>query len=379
MGYPVYKLIRAVNRQYPNNGFIDYVDVTEGTDNEVVDEDLRDLINEAIQETYIDIARDEVYSFPTVPGQNQYVLPDDCELRDIQEVTRTFRGPGPFPPPPMPPEPEPVDPVRIIFDANGGTGEMPDMIVSAGDTIVLPFCDFIAPAGKEFHYWEDEDGNHYNPGDEFTTWSIGNVREYTFKAIWNVDPQPVWEYEVTFTTNPLKGLIDGTATEKSYTVLSGQTVPEVPTIVEQPGEEFIGWLDPDGVVTTTQRILDTVVEENMTYTAYYNVDPEPVWEYDVTVQNVTPADLPMTLYFTPVLEAEESVTLAGNGGSYTFYVEGGEMLADRYSSVYIIDYYGETRTVPTDVIITQDTLYEYTQFTDPGRDPEEDENPLGGD
>ena len=103
MGYPVYKLIRAVNRQYPNNGFINYVDVREDSANDyIIDEDLRDLINEAIQETYINIARDEVFSFPTVPGQNQYALPEDCDLRDIQEVTRTFIGcRGPMMPPPM--------------------------------------------------------------------------------------------------------------------------------------------------------------------------------------------------------------------------------------------------------------------------------------
>lgn len=101
-----------VNRQYPNNGFINNIDVTESMyDSEdkdkdgVIPEDLRDLINETIQEVYKDVAIDEVFSFPTVPGQNQYVLPEDCDLRDIQEVTRTFvgvRGPlrPPFPPRP---------------------------------------------------------------------------------------------------------------------------------------------------------------------------------------------------------------------------------------------------------------------------------------
>lgn len=74
MGYPVYKLLRAVNRQYPNNGFINYVDVTESIyDSEdedkhrLIDEDVRDLINEALNETYIHIAKDEVFTFPTVP------------------------------------------------------------------------------------------------------------------------------------------------------------------------------------------------------------------------------------------------------------------------------------------------------------------------
>jgi disulfide oxidoreductase YuzD len=110
MGYPVYKLLRAVNRQYPNNGFINYVDVNEDMPNEngekhIIDEDLRDLINEALNETYIHIAKDEVFTFPTVPGQREYVLPTDCDLRDIQEVVRRgIRPPRPsqcgcYPPP----------------------------------------------------------------------------------------------------------------------------------------------------------------------------------------------------------------------------------------------------------------------------------------
>lgn len=123
MGYPIYKLLRAVNRQYPNNGFINYVDVREdtydNTEDQMIDEDLRDLINETIQEVYKDVAIDEVYSFPTVPGQNQYVLPEDCDLRDIQEVTRTyqgFRGPLPRPFGPEPgPEPEPQYDHTVMF------------------------------------------------------------------------------------------------------------------------------------------------------------------------------------------------------------------------------------------------------------------------
>jgi hypothetical protein len=132
MSYPIYKLLRAVNRQYPNNGFINYVDVREDMYNhELIDEDLRDLINETIQEVYKDVAIDEVWSFPTVPGQNQYVLPEDCDLRDIQEVTRTFVGcRGPLRPPfgpvpgPIPPGPDPQHDKTVVFSINPLQGTM---------------------------------------------------------------------------------------------------------------------------------------------------------------------------------------------------------------------------------------------------------------
>lgn len=178
MGYPIYKLLRAVNRQYPNNGFINYVDVREDMYNgELIDEDLRDLINETIQEVYKDVAIDEVYSFPTVPGQNQYVLPEDCDLRDIQEVTRTFQGwRGPLCPPPGPP---PLTPVyTLYFDNNGkvirsdgtvyylsGDGVMEPMECEIGEKITLPDCEFDPPDKYIFRCWE-VNGVEYNPGDE---------------------------------------------------------------------------------------------------------------------------------------------------------------------------------------------------------------------
>ena len=189
MGYPVYKLIRAVNRQYPNNGFINYVDVREdmykSDDPEkdgVIDEDLRDLINEAIQEVYKDVAIDEVYSFPTVPGQNQYVLPDDCDLRDIQEVTRTFWAAGCPVPPPCGPGPEPEIWFEVTFYPGEATGEMDPIPVKQGDTFTFPECTFTPPEGKIFEYWEvdgEESDMHYQPGDEIEAQSF-----ITAYAIW---------------------------------------------------------------------------------------------------------------------------------------------------------------------------------------------------
>lgn len=133
--YPAYKLIRSINRQYPNNGFINQVDVDEETyEDVIIPEDFRDILNECLLEIYKDVALEEIYSFPTVAGQNQYVLPDDCVLGDVVEVTRTGgRGFGhpplgfikpieeivegerpprpdgapPPPPPPFPPYPDP--------------------------------------------------------------------------------------------------------------------------------------------------------------------------------------------------------------------------------------------------------------------------------
>ena len=195
MGYPIYKLLRAVNRQYPNNGFINYVDVREDMYNDMIDEDLRDLINETIQEVYIDVAIDEVYSFPTVPGQNQYVLPEDCDLRDIQEVTRTYGGiRGPLKPPCGPgPIPVPGFTAVATFDANRGTGEMEPIEVAFGEKITLPECTFIGPNNKPFLYWSNSAHEKCYPGDE-----VEMYEDETYSAIWDDDdPEPVWDIVLT--------------------------------------------------------------------------------------------------------------------------------------------------------------------------------------
>ena len=91
--YQVYKLVRMINATYPNNGFIYDVDVTPETE---LSEDLADVINEALHESYKEVELDEIYTFPTIAGQAEYSLPDDCDMSQIQEVTRSFNIASPF-------------------------------------------------------------------------------------------------------------------------------------------------------------------------------------------------------------------------------------------------------------------------------------------
>ena len=199
MGYPIYKLLRQVNKQYPNNGFINYIDVTEDIyDDEdpdkhkLIDEDLRDLINEALNETYIHIAKDEVFTFPTVPGQREYVLPPDCDLRDIQEVVRK----GVRPPPP--PKIEEDKPCTITFASNGGTGVMEKIEVAWGTRYPLPPCEFTPPDSYTFKAW-DAGGQEYYIGETiyvYTDMTIFPIwaREDVIYKIQNVTPEDIPMY-----------------------------------------------------------------------------------------------------------------------------------------------------------------------------------------
>lgn len=188
--YPVYKLIRAINRQYPNNGFISAVDVTEELNEGLIPEDFRDILNECIQDVYKDVAVDEVWSFPTVPGQKEYSLPEDCDLRDIQEVVRKYTRPAPPPPPPIKSHCEIDAPTcEITFtptDKTGvGTGEMNPEEIVLGTEFTFPESTFTPPTGMEFDGWRifTEDYYHqnrvYDVGDIITIYA-----DLTVSAVW---------------------------------------------------------------------------------------------------------------------------------------------------------------------------------------------------
>lgn len=57
----------------------------------------------------------------------------------------------------------PVTTYTITFDANGGSGNMSDIIFSGGD-FTVPASTFTAPDGQVFDHWE-YDGNDYDPDD----------------------------------------------------------------------------------------------------------------------------------------------------------------------------------------------------------------------
>ena len=78
--------------------------------------------------------------------------------------------------------------VTIRFDANGGSGEMNDLVISVDPdepgSFIIPECGFVAPENATFMYWywiSEETGNPIvvNPGAE---WSVANG---LLRAMWN--------------------------------------------------------------------------------------------------------------------------------------------------------------------------------------------------
>ena len=72
---------------YPNNGFI-YEPVV---DHETgLQQGFIDLINSSLARANNIILLDDEYEFPTIAGQAIYDLPENCEQRNIMEVTREY-------------------------------------------------------------------------------------------------------------------------------------------------------------------------------------------------------------------------------------------------------------------------------------------------
>lgn len=132
-----------------------------------------------------------------------------------------------------------VPALTVAFDANGGTGTMPDVLKASGTEYKLPACSFTAPAGNEFDCWEI-DGTQYSGGRTITV--NGNI---TVKAVWRV----VWT--ITFDANG-----HGTS-PASQTVENGckASAPEAPTA---DGYAFGGWYKEAGCVNAWNFDSDTV-------------------------------------------------------------------------------------------------------------------------
>ena len=75
----------------------------------------------------------------------------------------------------------PTDTYTVIFNANGGTGEM-EPVEDIVDEIVLPTCGFVAPDGSHFKAWEI-DGVEYAPGATYPV-TVDTV----VNAVWEKDP-----------------------------------------------------------------------------------------------------------------------------------------------------------------------------------------------
>ena len=142
----------------------------------------------------------------------------------------------------------------VSFDANGGSGEMDDIVLSDSNTIVVPENGFAAPEGMKFVGWKAaESGEFYSPGDSVTL-----DANATFVAQWSPIPAEGWSklsgviYEEGGTTPVARALVK---------VLKGNKLLES-TFTNDGGEYHLDC--PDGVyniVVEYNELSETVIVE----------------------------------------------------------------------------------------------------------------------
>lgn len=86
----------------------------------------------------------------------------------------------------------PPEKCTVSFDANGGSGNMDQVVIDKESDFILPSSTFVAPSGKEFDKWDK--------GDVGT--SIKITSDITLKAVWK---------DKTDTSKPAPGANDGKA------------------------------------------------------------------------------------------------------------------------------------------------------------------------
>lgn len=134
----------------------------------------------------------------------------------------------------------PKDYVIVTYEPNGGTGNVVRQMVKTNEvTAILDGSLFIAPRGKTFDKWLDEDNNKsYAAGDELTT-----GKDVTLKAQWKTsDPTPTtYSAEIKFDPNTDEATATQTLTGTTGEILSGKLDAYADHFTAPADWTFMGW------------------------------------------------------------------------------------------------------------------------------------------
>ena len=164
----------------------------------------------------------------------------------------------------------------ITFDANGGTGTMPNMYIGEDNKLILPECKFNPPSSNgEFKGWSI-DNKTYEPGDE-----ISISKDTVVK--------PVWSYSYT-----ISYVMNGHGSDiKSQTVLSGEKASK-PADPSASGFAFGGWYT-DSALTAAYDFNSEVSADVTLYAKWTSTTtpgsstPTPATPTPATPNSTTPA------------------------------------------------------------------------------------------
>ena len=127
--------------------------------------------------------------------------------------------------------------LTVHFNAAGGSGEMPDVVMDNTTPLVLPECSFTPPTGKEFLHWQvPGDSQVYTAGEKVDLSQIAPAEgEFTITAVWQ-DMLPDTIVTVQFDANGGSGEMPDIVTKSGV----GFILPEC-TFTPPANKQFVSW------------------------------------------------------------------------------------------------------------------------------------------
>ncbi len=160
----------------------------------------------------------------------------------------------------------------LIFDANGGQGEMPSMSVKTAVSSALNLCTFTRD-GYTFIGWStDPHGSvAYSDG---ATYTMGTESQYTLYAVWEIG-----EYSITYNLN------GGENNASNPAVFNMETDTITLSDPKRTGYSFKGWYT-DSELTETITVIEKGTHENITIWAKWQANTYTI-SFDVNGGNET--------------------------------------------------------------------------------------------
>ena len=161
---------------------------------------------------------------------------------------------------------KPIPMVEVTFDADGGSGEMPNETVTKNSKYTLPSCEFTAPSGSEFLKWEVKVGAaapvFKMPGDRIA-------------ASDSISVKAVWSKKITAKFNSGDEEINGKLPENIVVTGSEEIFLPLPMFTAaDETKEFVAWEDENHnqYLPGAAYMLDADVE----FTAVWKIKKPPI-------------------------------------------------------------------------------------------------------
>ena len=146
----------------------------------------------------------------------------------------------------------------LLFNANGGVGETPEMLIETDRTVKLNTCTF-SRKGYDFVGWATSQNGEkvYSNGQNYT---MGVNSEYVLYAVWKIKTYTI-EYNLNNGTAP--------SNKTSYTVETESFMLENPS---RDGYTFIGWSGADIADKSTVVTIEKGSIGNKSFTANWQAN-----------------------------------------------------------------------------------------------------------